>query len=472
MARRVCPVAVLCVAAMIGTGIFTVPAEARRPPAIYRVRITIRTTSSASALSLLSPATFIVGRSRMKGPGGFASFGGFGAGPLRVQKSGGSHSAAASFVVALTPSGAKRLRFASVKGRSGSTTIKIENLNRATKVRRIRLVGHHGYHGSYRTFSIPTRRFAVGGPAPKSAPLQPKVLAFYYSWYKLAHWVGGSLARYNRNDDPYDSGDPSAIGRHIRQAQDAGIDAFLVSWWGRGSFINDNVRTLYRRLKGTGIKAAIYFETRSDAFTSKKRVVKQLKYVLDKYASKPHYLRYQGKPVIYFYSTQHVLRGESGSSNPAYLRVWRNIFKRLRRSGHRFKAVGMATKPGDLGIFDGLHIYSTRTTRTLNRQMTLTTRAYASVHGGGRRVWGTTVAPGYDDRHLTGRSTTTYVPRGAGYHYRTQWSAAIGTFSDQALILSFNEWFETTNIEPNHRWGDKYLRITREKAGRYKRTPR
>jgi len=60
---------------------------------------------------------------------------------------------------------------------------------------------------------------------------------------KVFHW--GRIAPANKDisesrhyplDGAYDSHDPALIDRHCRWAKQAGIDAWIVSWWGHGSF--------------------------------------------------------------------------------------------------------------------------------------------------------------------------------------------------------------------------------------------
>jgi hypothetical protein len=96
--------------------------------------------------------------------------------------------------------------------------------------------------------------------------------------------------------------------------------------------------------------------------------------------------------------------------------------------------------------------------------MSLVARAWGAVHGGPRRVYGASILPGYDDRHLAGRPESTYMPRDNGALYRAQWGSATQSGADQALVVSFNEWPETTNIEPNLEWGNLYLDMTAQLA--------
>lgn len=437
------------------------------PEPIYRLLITIRSSSTSQALFLGDPADVVTARATVKRPAtAVAGVGTFGAGPLSVSRPESADRVRVRYVVAVTPAGASSLTLRSVKASSGTSTIVIANAN-GSDPRRIATFRHRRSHGVERILRLPTEVVAAGGAVAGTAPLSPRVHAFYYPWYLQSYWFGRAIAEYNRNERPYDSGDTEAIQRHLRQARAAGIDSFISSWFGPGTMTDDNLKILFDQLPEQGFKVGVYFETLSEDFSSKRAVLDAFRYILTNYATRPQYEQYRGKPVVYIYLPQFVLRPASDSPNPRYRRVWRQIFRTLREEGFDFATTGMSGDPRDLRVFDGLHLYSPRTTFEYNRQMGLIGRAYAAVHGGRRRTWAVTVAPGYDERHLEDRAGL-FVPRNEGDHYRDQWGTAIRTHADTAVILSFNEWYETTNIEPNRRWGDLYLDITARKAARYK----
>src|SRR5688572_29230363 len=63
-----------------------------------------------------------------------------------------------------------------------------------------------------------------------------QVYAYYFGWYSSDSWNDGRLI--DRPAAPYDSRDAGVIGRHIDEAKGAGIDAFIMSWFGPK---NDNM---------------------------------------------------------------------------------------------------------------------------------------------------------------------------------------------------------------------------------------
>jgi len=71
--------------------------------------------------------------------------------------------------------------------------------------------------------STPRRRVGGASPIP--------VMAYYYIWFDGER----SWQRAKRDMPllgPYSSDDPAVMQQHIRWAQDAGIDGFIVSWKG------------------------------------------------------------------------------------------------------------------------------------------------------------------------------------------------------------------------------------------------
>ena len=73
-----------------------------------------------------------------------------------------------------------------------------------------------------------------------AAERKPALWAVYYAWYhsggKSSMWTVDGTAQPRSKAQPlvgyYDSDNAEVVRWHIRLAKAAGIDAFLVSWWG------------------------------------------------------------------------------------------------------------------------------------------------------------------------------------------------------------------------------------------------
>lgn len=161
------------------------------------------------------------------------------------------------FHVYVTDLTSSTLRITIAKGHIGATTVSFWT----TKSAGATLIATYTHTGvantsdpaNPRTFSLSTAKIkAIIEPQTIHIPSDTsfggkKVFAFYYPWYgnptgpgkRWVHWNPYSL-NHNATHTPvagyYDSQDPSIIRRHINEAKAAGIDGFIVSWWGNGTF--------------------------------------------------------------------------------------------------------------------------------------------------------------------------------------------------------------------------------------------
>jgi hypothetical protein len=433
------------------------------------VVVSVRTSAAAVRIAAVRPATLIRAEARPARGDRAAELRGFGRGPLVLTRRADAARAVARFVLALTPGRGRRVVFRARAVGGGTTSIRIRNAN----VPPARPVGSVQLDGpGVRRVAVPTSVLAARGPAPGTEPLPPTVLAFYYPWYEVADWSGGKpIAPDNVNPHPYDSADPAVIDRHLHQAIAAGVDGFIVSWWGGDSGWAANAAALESRIP-PGFTFALYLEVFSPAFRSVADLTDEIDHALDTFGTSEHYLRIDGRPLLYVFSSHNVMRELGAGKHPSYREVWRRVLEGLAQEGHDPVLIGEG-RPFDVedfGVFDGMHVYGTEDpalTPARNREMALTARAWAAVHRGERKIWGASIIPGYDDRHIPGRKPE-YFPRDGGALYEAQWASATDSQADQALIVSFNEWMETTNIEPNAAWGDQYLELTKVLAARYR----
>src|SRR3954469_9568926 len=79
-------------------------------------------------------------------------------------------------------------------------------------------------------------------PASAAAPGEGAVLAKYYAWFDQSSWTSGKPA--DLPSQPYLSSDRSAIERQVDQARAAGIDGFVLDWWGPDNPTDANLQTL------------------------------------------------------------------------------------------------------------------------------------------------------------------------------------------------------------------------------------
>ena len=143
-----------------------------------------------------------------------------------------------------------------------------------------------------------------------------QVLAFYYGWYgnpevsqRWNHWKNVDVARKHIDESthypalgPYDSHDPKIVETHCRQAKDAGLTGFIVSWWVKGDFHDKGLPLMLDTAQKHGLKVTVYYEAVPPRNApTVEGAVSDLVYIMDSYGKHPAWLKVGGKPVIFIY---------------------------------------------------------------------------------------------------------------------------------------------------------------------------
>ena len=280
------------------------------------------------------------------------------------------------------------------------------------------------------------------------------VLAFYYTWYSSDLWSGGKTS--DAAAQPYNSADPAAIARQVDQARGAGIDGFVASWYGPDGGANNQTQSNFLKLldiaAARGFKAAVDFETYGPFFSDTGSVVNALKYAVGTLGAHPAYLRYAGKPVIFFWANNRFSPDQWASirqqADPNHNSIW----------------IAEGVTAQWLNVFDGLHLYNV----AWSSDFAATATKFAGVARGLGKVWVATAMPGWDDTRVPGRAGAYAKDRAGGQFYRNSFNGAAASNPDMLIITSFNEWMEGSQIEPGVSYGNLYLDLTRQLAAAYK----
>lgn len=287
------------------------------------------------------------------------------------------------------------------------------------------------------------------------AVTQKMLWAFYYPWYNMDDWASPILK--DRPATRYSSDDRQAMARHVEQAQSAGIDGFISSWFGPVDRDDRNLRILLDIAQERNFSVTVYFETLAEEGPlAAEEIFHWLAYLIRTHRDHPAFMKVDGKPLVVIWASAAVP-----------LETWESVFSDLRAQGLDATFLAGNYDLSNLEVFDGLHEYGVFAIPDLVGTFRETARGvrYYSLLADTvePKIWAATVQPGYDDRLIPGREGL-FQDRMDGEFYRSTFEAALRSDPDWIFITTWNEWWEHTYIEPSERFGDQYLRITREFA--------
>ncbi|MDX1992442.1 MAG: endo-1,3-alpha-glucanase family glycosylhydrolase [bacterium] len=297
--------------------------------------------------------------------------------------------------------------------------------------------------------------------ADNRADFQPgprQVYAFYFGWWLAESW--GDPALTDRPLEHYDSRDVGALGRHIDQARSAGIDGFVTSWFGPAG---DNLsHTTFNALldqagaRGFQIAAAVDMYE-SGYLNSVESVTEAMRYLVSDRANHPAYMRYNGKPVIYFWN-----QGRFTVSQ------WRSIREQVD-PGHNTIWVAEGTNTSFIGVFDGLYLFNI----AWSGNPAGTNAQWAGrARSAGATFFSGTAMPGWDDTAIaerTNRQNSTAPRSREGLQYLiNSFNGAANSGANVVLVVSWNEYFEGTHVEPSELHGTAALDTLRTLIAAYK----
>lgn len=319
---------------------------------------------------------------------------------------------------------------------------------------------------------------------PEDGPFGPRrALAFYYAWYGnpevsgvWRHWEGVDADRRSIGSSTnypvagaYDSADPAVIERHLSAMSAAGLDGPIVSWWGPDAPDSDRILpAILQAADRHALVVSAYYETIPAAADPVGRAARDLAYLVDRYGAHPRWLRVDGRPVVFLYVRA---LEELGAVDR-----WAEVRRLVRaRTGVDPFLVGDAVDPEAAEVFDGLHHYNTadriadQSPEVLARTLLALARLDAALARSADRLACATVIPGYDDTKI--RTPGLAVPRFDGRTYAAGWEAATAAGADWALVTSWNEWHEGSELEPSIEHGDRELSVTSQAVARFKDAP-
>jgi len=260
-----------------------------------------------------------------------------------------------------------------------------------------------------------------GPPADTMQPAFPIRAAFYYAWYPEEWWAGAFFpySFYHPSLEYYSDADARVVRDHTEALLYSHLQAGIYSWWGVDGDPPTDLR-FWRYLaaaRTTPLKWALYYEPEGYGNPDVARIRSDLEYIRDLYASKPSYLKVDGRFVVFVYGDpgddcSTAERWQRANTVGAYI-----VLKAF--SGFR----DCAAQP------DAWHEYSAALPE------------YALLPDSFM------VAPGFDERG----EPTPRLPRDVA-RWRTDLEDMLASSAEWQLVLTFNEWREGTSVESAREW--------------------
>lgn len=328
-----------------------------------------------------------------------------------------------------------------------------------------------------------------GQPAPLHAKT---ILAYYLAWYAAPphstewgwHWTMDRFQpdRINALGEreiaswyqpwigPYDSGDTVALEYHALLMRIAGVDAVVINWFGPENVfdyarIDQNLCRFLPLLEQAGLQWALCFEDRSLQAPEPAnprsdpdpipRAISILRHAARVYFNHPNYLRWQGRPVLLNFGPQ-VLR------NPGQ---WQQVLNSLDPPPALFTINTPA--PGAVGAFAWPPMWLSQAPGTDGVLSETALHRYLTDFEQSARTWPAAIStafPRFHDIHPRAgvRGYWGYLGDRAGATFRQTLQRALTNATPMAMIATWNDFGEGTQIEPTREFGLRDLLTLQE----------
>lgn len=298
--------------------------------------------------------------------------------------------------------------------------------------------------------------------APVSAQEPNQVWAFY-----MGFWVGGGwyAAPEVMNDQPqagyYDERDGGTVGAQIDQAKSAGIDAFVVSWYGSNNGETTAVlNNVLDRGGERGFRAAAALDIFGGGQT-KDSIAASVSYIINDRANHGAYLRYNGKPVIFF-----VFQGNAGLSQQDWIDL-RNSLDPNHNTLWIAEGLSGCCLYG--GAMDGMYAFNISWSGGSSSRYASERNAVLNAGGS---LYIPMVHPGWDETKIAKRekrpNPSSVRDRAGGQFLANSFNGAVASGANVIMIGTWNEYVENSHIEPSTAYGTQSLDTLRPLAAAFK----
>lgn len=280
---------------------------------------------------------------------------------------------------------------------------------------------------------------------------------------------------------PYDSMDREVVRWHFRLARAAGLDALFIDWWGPATWQKPAgwthdvfVNTVLPVAREERFPITLFDET-PQFVDDTHQVTRWIIDAIKRFSQEPCWWRIDGLPV---YALYQLWQGKLSAAQGAALMsaveketgpVWWIVDRMLLRTapGDRYE---LFTPDEWLSVpqvrcFMGYAMFSTHRVYEQTDLAPLYAGWVKHVHAAGKQVL-VPVHPGHDNSKLQQEPWS--IPRRNGRTFAGFWNAAAQAQADLIGITSWNEWPESTVVEPSLTWRDPYhyLRMIARRQGK------
>lgn len=306
-----------------------------------------------------------------------------------------------------------------------------------------------------------------------------RVGAYYYIWWGLPspyvnHWKEG--VRYTPFLGEYNSSDPSVADKHIVWAKQHGIDFFAVSWLGRWSwwdhrYIDNNLKQgLLKAEHLDNFKFCLFYESvivlnatlyAKENFT--KIFIEDMEYAAENYFDHPSYLRIHEKPALFIYNVPYIY-DKLGTTNA------RKLFDGLKKRINVYIVGDLPSPPA----VDSPYLYSMNAVTSYfflspsNDWDTILDEARSRYPKWKSSM--NSIGVGFIPNVYPGFDNTEHMQQGvllplSQANFEEMLRIACENVDDDlkmVMVTSWNEWLESTSIEPSMERGEEFLHTVLE----------
>jgi len=256
---------------------------------------------------------------------------------------------------------------------------------------------------------------------------------------------------------PYNSWSERVVRYHLQTAKAAGIQAFLVDWYGPDSYENQQIPLLLKEARKLGMKIAICYEEKinyekfrelKDPQDVEQHIIADLTYILKEYGHHPAYLKRNGIPFVFQFNRWDV-GAPLKNTSPA---KWEKIFQKL---------------PGPIVYgrqnFDGAfhppmqaaYLWWTPEAHVID---SFQTTAEEARKKGKLLFYMSMVSPGFDDTGVWGWGQGVRKTERFGLSVlRDTFDRAWAQHPELIQVVTWNDFEEGTAVEPSYENGFWYL---------------